>query len=53
MNKEERDKRINELLDKEDFSCEDYVEVKNLISESEKEYYEMRRRFQEVVYRKL
>lgn len=46
MNKEERDKRINELLDKEDFDYKDYEEIDSLIKAMEADYYDLRRKYQ-------
>jgi TPP-dependent 2-oxoacid decarboxylase len=50
MEKEERKARMNELLDKEDFNYTDYLELKSLIDEDEKEYYGMKDRFMKAVY---
>lgn len=50
MNVEERKKRMNELLDKDNFDYKDYLELKTLIDEDEKEYYDMKDRFTEAVY---
>lgn len=41
---------MNELLDKENFDYMDYLELKSLIEEDEKEYYDMKDRFMQVVY---
>lgn len=50
MEKEERKTRMNELLDKDNFDYKDYLELKTLIDEDEKEYYDMKDRFMEAVY---
>ena len=50
MEKEERKARMNELLDKEDFDYKDYLELKSLIDEDEKEYYGLKDRFMKAVY---
>ena len=50
MNVEERKKRMNELLDKDNFDYKDYLELKTLIDEDEKEYYDMKDRFMVAVY---
>lgn len=50
MEKEERRKRMNELLDKEDFDYKDYLELKALIDEDKKEYYNLKDRFIKAVY---
>ena len=50
MDKEQRTKRLIELLEKEDFDCKDYDELKNLIDEDEKEYYDMKDKFMKAVY---
>lgn len=50
MEKEERTRRMNELLDKEDFDYKDYLELKSLIDEDEKEYYGLKDRFMKAVY---
>lgn len=50
MEKEERRQRMNELLDKENFDHMDYLELKSLIKEDEKEYYDMKDKFMQVAY---
>lgn len=50
MEKEERKARMNELLDKDNFDYKDYLELKTLIDEDEKEYYDMKDKFREAVY---
>jgi hypothetical protein len=50
MEKEERKARMNELLDKDNFDYKDYLELKNLIDEDEKEYYDMKDKFMKAVY---
>ena len=50
MEKEERKARMNELLDKDDFNYTDYLELKSLIDEDEKEYYDLKDRFMKAVY---
>lgn len=50
MEKEERKQRMNELLDKEDFDHNDYLELKSLIEEDEKEFYNLKDRFMQAVY---
>lgn len=41
---------MNELLDKEDFDYKDYLELKALIDEDKKEYYNLKDRFIKAVY---
>lgn len=41
---------MNELLDKKDFDYKDYLELKKLIDEDEKEYYDLKKRFMKAVY---
>lgn len=50
MDKEERKTRMNELLDKEDFDHNDYLELKSLIEEDEKEYYDMKEKYLKAAY---
>ena len=50
MDKEQRTKRISELLEKEDFDCKDYDELKRLLAENEKEYYRLRERYKESMF---
>ena len=41
---------MNELLDKEDFNYDDYMELKVLIDDMEKEYYSLKERYTKAVY---
>ena len=50
MEKEERRKRMNEILDKDNFDYKDYQELKVLLAEDEKEYYNLKERFMRAVY---
>lgn len=50
MKVEERKKRMNELLDKDDFNFEDYQELKVLLVEDEKEYYNMKEKYLKAAY---
>ena len=50
MDKEQRTKRIIELLDKEDMDCKDYDELKRLLAENDKEYYRLKERYKESMY---
>jgi hypothetical protein len=50
MDIEERRKRMNELLDKDNFDYKDYQELKDLLAEDEKEYYNLKERFMKAVY---
>lgn len=50
MDIEERRKRMNELLDKDNFDYKDYQELKDLLAEDEKEYYNFKERFMKAVY---
>lgn len=50
MDIEERRKRMNELLDKDNFDYKDYQKLKDLLAEDEKEYYNLKERFMKAVY---
>ncbi len=50
MDIEERRKRMNDLLDKDNFDYKDYQELKDLLAEDEKEYYNLKERFMRAVY---
>ena len=50
MEREERLRRMNELLDKEDFNYDDYKELKVLIKDMEDEYHKMKERYTRAVY---
>jgi hypothetical protein len=50
MDIEERRKRMNDLLDKDNFDYKDYQELKDLLAEDEKEYYNLKERFMKAVY---
>lgn len=50
MDREERFKKMNALLDKEDFDYYDYKALKELIKEMEEEYQDLKKRFREAVY---
>ena len=50
MDREERLEKMNRLLDKEDFDYKDYMELEALISDMEKEYYDLKKRYQKLVY---
>ena len=50
MNKEQRIKRITELLDKENFDCYDYEELKKLLAENDKEYYRLKEKYKDSLY---
>lgn len=41
---------MNELLDKDNFDYKDYQELKDLLAEDEKEYYNFKERFMKAVY---
>lgn len=45
----ELDDRINALLDKEDFNCDDYELLLVLVAEKEKEYYNLRERYRKAM----
>ena len=47
MNKEQRMRRIAELLDKDDFNSDDYDELKALIAENDREYYRLKEKYKE------
>lgn len=48
MEKEELDR----LLDKDDFNFEDYMELKKILAEKEKEYYRLREKYREAAFGK-
>ena len=50
MSREERLDKMNKLLDKEDFDHNDYMELEALISDMEKEYYDLKKRYQKLVF---
>ena len=50
MEKEQRIKRIIELLDKDDFNHKDYDELKKLLAEDEKEYYALKEKYKEALF---
>ena len=50
MEKEERLRRMNELLDKEDFNDKDYQELRELIREMENERRVLREKYAHTVY---
>ena len=50
MEKEQRTKRIIELLDKEDFDCYDYEELKKLLAENDREYYRLKEKYKDSMY---
>ena len=50
MDREERLRRMEELLDKEDFNYQDYIELKNLINEMENERRRLREKYAQTVY---
>ena len=45
MEKEQRIKRITELLEKEDMDHKDYDELISLVREEEKEYYRLKEKY--------
>lgn len=50
MNREERLRRMEELLDKEDFNEVDYRELRDLINEMENERRRLREKYAHTVY---
>ena len=50
MDREERYRRMNELLDKEDFNEVDYRELRSLIKEMENERRKLREKYAQTVY---
>ena len=50
MNSEQRTKRIIELLEKDDFNCKDYEELKKLLEENDRAYYRLREKYRESVF---
>jgi hypothetical protein len=50
MEKEQRTKRIIELLEKEDFDCKDYEELKGLLAENDKEYYRLKEKYRDSAF---
>jgi hypothetical protein len=50
MDREERLLRMDELLDKEDFSDADYKELRKLINEMENERRRLREKYAKTVY---
>ena len=48
--REERLEKMNKLLDKDDFDHNDYMELEALISDMEKEYYDLKKRYQKLVF---
>ena len=50
MDKVTRTKRMIELLNKEDFNCDDYEELKRLLIENEKEYYRLKEKYKDSMY---
>ena len=50
MDKEQRTKRIIELLDKDNFNEKDYEELKGLLAENDKEYYRLREKYRESMF---
>ena len=50
MEKEEKLRRMNELLDKEDFNDKDYQELRELIREMENERRVLREKYAHTVY---
>lgn len=50
MNREERLRRMEELLDKEDFNEVDYRELRELIKELENERRRLREKYAHTVY---
>lgn len=53
MNTRQRTERIIELLDKDDFNCKDYEELKRLLAENEHEYYRLKEKYKEAAHAKL
>lgn len=50
MEREERLRRMEELLDKEDFNYADYKELRELINEMENDRRRLREKFAHTVY---
>ena len=50
MEREERLRRMDELLDKEDFDYLDYIELRDLIKEMENERRRLREKYAHTVY---
>lgn len=50
MEREERLRRMNELLDKEGFDYKDYKELKELIKDMEEEHRKLKERYMKAVY---